>query len=103
MQEVPSAVTDLTNLRILNLSFNRISVLPRALCKLGSLEILDATANRVTLSGLHVLQALGVPSMSQEARRPLDSLRALYLSDNYIEALPAQIGLLPNLEIVCCR
>ena len=70
-------------------------MLPEALGELKSLELLDLTTNRLTGSAL---QALG-SAFTQLGRT--GSLRVLYLSDNFLDALPPEIGALTQLEIAC--
>ncbi|GAA48343.1 Ras suppressor protein 1 [Clonorchis sinensis] len=67
---------------------NKLDSLPRGFGAFPSLEILDLTYNNLKESTL------------PENFFNLITLRALYLSDNDFEHLPAGIGKLVNLEIV---
>ncbi|TMS07608.1 Ras suppressor protein 1, partial [Larimichthys crocea] len=66
---------------------NRLSSLPRGFGSLPALEVLDLTYNNLNHNSL--------PGNFFY----LTTLRALYLSDNDFEVLPADIGKLTKLQI----
>lgn len=75
-------------LRILNVSINRLSSLPRGFGAFPVLEVLDLSYNNLDESLLP-----GNFFM-------METLRALYLGDNDFEYLPIEVRNLKNLQIV---
>ena len=82
--KISKKVTNLQNLKILNLSDNYISVLPYFLKDIKHLEELHLNNNKIEL----------IPSSIQF----FTSLKILNLSQNIIERLPMEIGLMNKLE-----
>jgi Leucine-rich repeat (LRR) protein len=108
IEELPTSLSSMPKLRILNLRFaseqhfpcpiftkinpnfslNRLNSLPRGFGAFPALEVLDLTYNNLNETGLP-----GNFFM-------IETLRALYLADNDFEFLPPEVGLLKNLQIV---
>jgi Leucine-rich repeat (LRR) protein len=83
LTEFPDAVLQLTNLKILNLSWNQITAIPEAIGQLSNLTQLDLLSNQIT----SIPQDLG----------QLSNLTELYLSWNQITSIPQDLGQLSNL------
>lgn len=81
-------LTLLRELRVLNLSFNHIQVIPNAFLKnLTHLEELYLSGNSLT-----ALPTEDLPSLS--------SLRVLYLNGNKLQSLPQELGKIPALQVL---
>jgi Leucine-rich repeat (LRR) protein len=87
LSEFPDAVLQLTNLKILNLSWNQITSIPEAIGQLLNLTRLDLDGNQIT----------SIP----EAIAQLSNLTLLDLSQNQITSIPEAIGQLSNLTELC--
>lgn len=97
-------------LRILNLSINRLSSLPRGFGAFPVLEVLDLSYNNLDekalpgnffMMGNFRLKHLFVANFEIEIKSLFaETLRALYLGDNEFEQLPPGLGNLKNLQIV---
>jgi Leucine-rich repeat (LRR) protein len=83
LSEFPDAVLQLTNLKILNLSWNQITSIPEVIGQLSNLTQLDLHNNQIT----------SIP----EAIGQLSNLTLLSLRDNQITSIPEAIGQLSNL------
>ncbi|CAL7939461.1 unnamed protein product [Xylocopa violacea] len=104
---LPKSFQNLSGLRELNLSGNRLTDFPQQILELTDLKYLYLGGNHITeiskdvwrLQRLHVLSMGGnrlteVPSTLGE----LKSLQALVLCDNMLESLPSSIAKLTNLK-----
>jgi len=91
LEELPTSLSSMTKLKILNLGMNKLSSLPRGFGAFPAIEVLDLTYNNLSEKSLP-----GNFFM-------MDTLRALYLSDNDFEVLSPEIGQLKNLQILCLR
>jgi internalin A len=85
LTEFPDAVFQLTNLKILNLSFNKITSIPEALRQLSNLTQLNLRINQIT----SIPEALG----------QLSNLTHLHLNNNQITSIPEVFKQLPKLTI----
>ncbi|XP_022668818.1 leucine-rich repeat-containing protein 57-like [Varroa jacobsoni] len=83
---IPDAIGQLCNLKVLNLSHNKIIKLPDAICQLAKLEILNMAANH--LGNLP-------PDFGK-----LSALKALNLSENKLKKFPLQVAKLPILDVL---
>lgn len=82
--------SDLSNIRLLNLSDNRLSSIPSSVLEsLGSLRVLDLTNNRLTF-------------LNADLSKNCPYLEELNLDHNQLEFLPDCICELPNLRILTC-
>ena len=86
LTEFPDAVLQLTNLKILSLSYNQITSIPDALGQLSHLTFLDLGDNQIT----SIPDALG----------QLSNLTLVNLSSNQISVIPEALGQLSNLTLV---
>ncbi|KAJ1961165.1 hypothetical protein IWQ62_003960 [Dispira parvispora] len=77
---LPKEIGQLQNLRELYLGHNQISVFPEALGELSKLEVLDLSHNRIRYLNIHLTR--------------LSSLRVLDLSFNQLVTIPSFVGLL---------
>ena len=106
LSEFPDAVLQLTNLKILNLSWNQITSIPEAIGQLSNLKQLKLSGNQITsipealeqLSNLtrldlHKNQITSIP----EALTQLSNLTELSLGSNQITSIPEALGQLSNL------
>jgi len=91
LEELPTAISSLPKLRILNVGMNRLTTLGRGFGACPSLEVLDFTHNKMSEEGL--------PGNFWM----METLRALYLGDNYFENISPELGLLKNLQILVFR
>ncbi|CAL8143193.1 unnamed protein product [Orchesella dallaii] len=91
LEELPTAISSLPKLRILNVGLNRLTNLGRGFGACPSLEILDVTHNKLSEEGL--------PGNFWM----METLRALYMGDNYFENISPEIGKLRNLQILVLR
>lgn len=91
IEELPTAISSLTKLRILNVGMNRLRSLGRGFGACPSLEVLDLTHNKLSEESL--------PGNFWM----IETLRALYMGDNYFENLSPEIGRLKNLQILVIR
>jgi small GTP-binding protein len=83
---LPDKITRLKNLKILDLSYNKLKVLPEEIAQLKNLRVLDLSYNELT----------EVPPVIAQ----LKSLTQLSLSYNNIEELPQEIFQLKNLTFL---
>lgn len=107
LTEFPEAIFSLADsLEVLNLSGNALSWLPDGLARLPKLRVLFCSHNRFTqlppvLSSCRQLETVGFRA-NQIARMELSSwppaLRALILTDNRIERVPASLGTAAQLQ-----
>jgi len=86
IKTIDTAISFLTNLRLLDLSSNEIERLPVEIFTLSNLEVLDVGCNKIT----------SIPSDIGSLRK----LRELYLDNNRLETLPFNMFLLEKLEIL---
>lgn len=107
LSELPAEVFDLADtLEILDLSSNALSALPDDLPRLHKLRIVFASGNRFTalpevLGHCEQLEMVGFKTnrIRQVSANSLPArLRWLILTDNQIEALPAEIGRCQRLQ-----
>jgi Leucine-rich repeat (LRR) protein len=87
---IPDAIATLTNLQILHLSSNRISVIPDAIATLTSLQKLYLNNNQISV----------IPDAIANANAALTNLQILDLSSNRISVIPDAIAALTNLQIL---
>lgn len=81
-------MSSMPKLRILNVSINRLSSLPRGFGAFPVLEVLDLSYNNLNetvLPGNFFM---------------METLRALYLGDNDFEYIPKELANLKNLQIL---
>lgn len=99
LKELPSSISDLTNLSRVVLRGNAFESLPAEICKLGKLKFLDVSQNALTvlpedLGALTDLQALNV-RCNQLSKMPalgtLINLVLLNISNNQFQELPASL------------
>jgi hypothetical protein len=83
---IPDAIAALTNLQILHLSNNQFSVIPDAIAALTSLQELNLSDNQI--------------SVIPDAIAALSSLQILDLYNNRISVIPDAIAALTNLQIL---
>ncbi|CAB4054502.1 Ras suppressor protein 1 [Lepeophtheirus salmonis] len=92
LEEIPTSISKLSKLRILNLAMNKLNSLPRGFGSFPNLEVLDLSYNNLNegvLPGNFFI---------------MNSLRALYLSDNDFEYMPPELGkLVPFLDFLSSR
>ncbi|XP_022087032.1 ras suppressor protein 1-like [Acanthaster planci] len=91
IEELPTNLSSMQNLKHLSIGMNRLYALPRGFGSFPKLEILDASYNNLTENSLPGNFFL------------LETLRALYLSDNDFEIIPEDIGQLTKLEVLALR
>ena len=106
LTEFPDVVLQLTNLNILNLSWNQITAIPEAIGQLSNLTQLELSRNQITsipedlgqLSNLTQLD-LGENQITSipEAIVQLSNLTLLDLNSNEITSIPEELGQLSNL------
>lgn len=84
LTSLPHEIGQLTNLRVLRLSHNRITALPEAIGQLSHLEVLDTSENMLT----HLPERIG----------ELTRLSSLSLRGNRLQCLPATMGSLSMLS-----
>lgn len=110
---LPSAIGNLSELRILSLPFNSISgVLPKKITALKFLEVLDVRGNAfsgsipVKIGRLSRLRSLNLAYNSLEGRVPWQlsgcrKLQVLNLAGNMLSGnIPASLGSLPDLQVL---
>jgi internalin A len=112
LTEWPKSLSQLTQLRTLDLSFNRLSSLPESLCQLSQLESLNLTENALTslpqsLDELAQLQFLdarynGLRSLPERLGR-LGKLTYLNISGNKLTFLPRSFSQLRSLKKLVIR
>lgn len=115
LTEIPSSITSLVNLEFLNVFNNDLVDVPE-LWKLKKLRILNLGMNQLNTfkvpTGSNLFPMLEILDLSYnnltdetftEGFFLIESLRALYLSDNELEYLPPQIRQLFNLRILALR
>jgi hypothetical protein len=83
---IPAAIGRLTELRILDLSYNRLKQLPDSLWLLPKLETLNIESNQITSLG--------------EEMGGCVSLKNFYAADNQLVSIPAEIANMQNLEVL---
>ncbi|KAK5977042.1 hypothetical protein GCK32_018116, partial [Trichostrongylus colubriformis] len=110
IEELPSSISSLSKLRILNVGMNRLSVLPRGFGSFKSLEILDLTYNNLNerslpgnffFIGAHVMAR--TDNMIEELPSSISSLsklRILNVGMNRLSVLPRGFGSFKSLEIL---
>lgn len=114
IKSIPNEIDKLYNLERLNFFNNFVSELPSSLCSLSKLRYLNAGMNNLHSlpPGMHHLQLLEVLDLSynflDENSFPhnfftFENLKALYLSDNELEIVPAEIRGLSSLQILTLR
>ena len=112
LTEFPDAVLQLTNLKILSLSYNQITSIPDALGQLSHLTFLDLGDNQITSipDALGQLSNLTLVNLSSnqisvipEAIGQLSNLTWLNLLNNQIEKIPEGLETLPKLETLDLR
>jgi internalin A len=85
---LPDAICSMTNLRVLNCSYNELTILPDFICHLTNLTYLDCVFNKLTF----------LP----ESIDNLTNLINLYCFNNNLLSLPDSIGNLINLQYLDC-
>eukprot|EP00300_Choanocystis_sp_HF-7_P004540 c13520_g1_i1.p1 GENE.c13520_g1_i1~~c13520_g1_i1.p1 ORF type:complete len:434 (+),score=94.00 c13520_g1_i1:24-1304(+) len=111
LTQVPPDIEFLTGLKIFSLSVNKIRTLPAFLGRLGKLEQLAISTNRLTdMSPLLSLPAITHLTLSRnriteipQGISALTTLINLQISENLISALPASITFLPVLSRIDLR
>ncbi|CAF2147205.1 unnamed protein product [Rotaria magnacalcarata] len=108
IRELPLEVTDLWQLRELNLHLNRMSYLPRSMSRLSSLAYLEL--DQISWNSLNELA--GIPNLDTLRLRAsyddyisdfplsisnLTTLRVLYLYNYHLTSLPIEVSRLKNL------
>jgi Leucine-rich repeat (LRR) protein len=83
---LPKEISTLTNLQSLNLSWNSLTVLPKEISTLTNLQSLDLSWNSLTV----LPKEIGT----------LTNLQSLDLSWNSLTVLPKEIGTLTNLQLL---
>merc|ERR1712080_667138 len=91
LEEVPISLSGMPKLRILNLGMNKLNKLPRGFGSFPVIEVLDLSYNN-----------LGDNSLPSNFFI-MQTLRALYLSDNDFEQISSDIKKLKNLRILAIR
>jgi len=91
IEELPTAISSLPKLRILNVGMNRLRSLGRGFGACPSLEVLDVSHNKLSEEGL--------PGNFWM----METLRALYMGDNYFENISPEVGRLKSLQILVIR
>jgi len=91
LEELPTAISSLPKLRILNLGMNRLTSLGRGFGACPSLEVLDLTHNKMSEEGLPANFWM------------METLRALYMGDNFFKSISPEMGRLKNLQILVIR
>ncbi|WP_293334119.1 COR domain-containing protein [Microcoleus sp. CAWBG58] len=107
LKELPTEIAQLSNLTLLVLHSNQITVIPEAIGQLSNLTGLDLHSNQITV----IPEAIGQLSnltwldlrdnqitVIPEAIGQLSNLTGLDLSDNQITVIPEAIGQLSNLR-----
>jgi len=107
IQELPTEISRLENLQVLDLRNNRLQKLPEEISQLKNLQRLDLSNNRLKqfpkkISDLKSLKYLNA-SWNQLEILPaeifkLENLESLLASDNHIEVLPKEISKLKQLK-----
>jgi internalin A len=106
LSELPSEIWKLTNLTLLDLSYNQINFLPESigqLTNLTSIHIRDNQLNAIpeSIGQLTELTSIHLSSNQlnslPESIGQLTNLTTLYLSNNQLNSLPESIGQLTNL------
>jgi len=112
LTQVPEAISQLSQLQVLDISFNKISSLPEAIGQLSRLQRLDISNNSISslseaISQLTRLQGLDLSrnkiSSLPEAIGKLSQLQGLYLWGNKIRSLPEAIYQLSQLQELALR
>lgn len=106
LTELPSQVSTLSNLRVLEVAGNELTVLPEGLAELTGLEMINLSNNMLTsLAGLDGCAMMATVNASNNKLSELDidlttmpRLHDLLLSGNELTSIPADIGTLPLLE-----
>jgi Leucine-rich repeat (LRR) protein/GTPase SAR1 family protein len=105
--ELPESLGQLTQLKALDLRYNKLSPLPESLGQLTQLKALDLSYNQLSslpesLGQLTQLQALDLSSNQlsslPESLGQLKQLQALDLSSNQLSSLPESLGQLTKLQ-----
>lgn len=109
LKEFPLPILELTGLKILDLSNNKISKLPKELSKLTKLEDLDLSMNKLNgfpdqIIGLQQLKILGlskngISKLPKEILK-LRQLEALSLGMNNFQAFPQILKKMQHLKIL---
>ncbi|KAJ0181089.1 hypothetical protein K1T71_003174 [Dendrolimus kikuchii] len=109
-KEIPIEVFNLSDkLRNLDLSKNKISVLPDEICKLKTLKQLNLETNKLevlpnSLVNVKKLEMLNVSnnmiSLLPQSFANLSNLKQVYLNNNKFNIFPKQLLGLHNLEVV---
>jgi len=84
--KLPTDITNLSNLEVLDLSYNGLTQIPEEIYKWKKLKILLLAGNKIT----KLPKAIG----------QIKSLEAIYIDDNELDSLPDEIGNLLNLKIL---
>ncbi|EMY12742.1 leucine rich repeat protein [Leptospira weilii str. Ecochallenge] len=108
--------TDLTNalqnpskVRVLNLSFQKLSTLPKEIGELQNLQTLDLFDNKLTVLPKEILQLQNLQRLDLSHNQltilpkeigQLQNLQELNLTGNRLKTLPKEIGFLKKLEIL---
>jgi hypothetical protein len=106
LNEIPSDVFELKNLRKLNLSNNNIKVIPSDISKLKMLEVLDISNNKITnfyakICDLKKLKTLNlnnnkIVSIPKQISK-IENLRSFSIANNKLKSLPDEFSNLSNL------
>ena len=103
----PLEICELSSLEELDISNNRFGKIPPEIARLTNLKVLGLRDHQSDISHLELLPNLESLDLRKNsiARFPdllfkLKKLKSLILSDNHIVHIPAEIGVLKNLEIL---
>ena len=96
LQQLPTNITKLTELKFLSLTDNNLTKLPKDFYKLKKLEYL----NLGTITG-HFQKGNDFKEIPKEVFK-LKKLRFLYIRDNKIQEIPKSIRKLKNLHYLSC-
>lgn len=110
--EIPEALTNLRNLKVLTLRLKFLTKLPASLHRLKKLEVLKIDNASITeipdnsyelknLKELHVINNRNLEKLSDRVMK-LKNLRWLYLFGNNLTEIPKTIFGLENLELLDC-
>ena len=107
IRQLPRPLTPWRQLRVLDLGFNRLTLVPKCIGDLASLQLLNLAHNQLTtlpaeIGKLTQLQVLGLRSNQLSALPAevgeLQALHSLFLTDNKLSELPGTLGKLRKLR-----
>ena len=88
LSNLPKKITNLSKLKILDVSYNKIKILPDKINKLINLQILNLNNNNL----VHLTKSVG----------KLINIKKIYISFNRIIQLPKSLNNLDSLDYICC-